>query len=72
MSDYHVNNQSQPIEPAVAENLQTRLGRLADASAELDPVEERSIAEEGLDADLASWAEYTSSRHRHRCGLENG
>jgi metal-responsive CopG/Arc/MetJ family transcriptional regulator len=52
-------NRSQAIEAALAEKLE-RLSRtrLARESANLDPAEERALAEEGLGADVASWPEY--------------
>jgi hypothetical protein len=58
MSDYHVEHRSQPLKPPVAENLRIRRVRLAELAARLDPAEERSIAEEGLEADVTSWPEY--------------
>jgi hypothetical protein len=58
MSDYHVDDQSQPLKPLVAETLWIRRVRLANMAARLDPAEERSIAEEGLEADMTSWPEY--------------
>jgi Arc/MetJ-type ribon-helix-helix transcriptional regulator len=52
-------NRSQAIESAVAEHLKrVRRTRLAEACSRLDPREERSLAEEGLGRDLASWPEY--------------
>ena len=46
------------IESAVAAGLaRLRRTRLADACAQLDPAEERRVAEEGLAADLADWPE---------------
>jgi len=52
-------NRSQAIEAAVVEKL-NRLdrSRLARESAKLDPTEERAMAEEGMNADLATWPEY--------------
>lgn len=52
-------NRSQAIEAAVAEQL-TRLKRtrLAEACGQLDPAEERGLAEEGLGSDFSSWPEY--------------
>jgi Arc/MetJ-type ribon-helix-helix transcriptional regulator len=52
-------NRSQAIESAVAEQLRRfRRTRLADACARLDADEERSLAEEGLATDFATWPEY--------------
>ena len=52
-------NRSQAIESAVADKL-SRLARtrLARESAKLDPLEEQSLADEGLATDLGSWPEY--------------
>jgi metal-responsive CopG/Arc/MetJ family transcriptional regulator len=52
-------NRSQAIEAAVVEKLD-RLdrSRLAREVAKLDPAEERAMAEEGMNADLATWPEY--------------
>jgi metal-responsive CopG/Arc/MetJ family transcriptional regulator len=52
-------NRSQAIEAAVAAQLsRLRRTRLAEACAQLDPAEERALAEEGLGSDLADWPEY--------------
>jgi metal-responsive CopG/Arc/MetJ family transcriptional regulator len=52
-------NRSQAIEAAVSEQLvRLRRTRLAEACAQLDPAEERALAEEGLGSDLAEWPEY--------------
>jgi len=53
------NNRSQAIQEAVDEKL-SRLARtrLAEECAKLDPVEESSLAEEGLQTDLGEWPEY--------------
>ncbi|HEU4632181.1 MAG TPA: ribbon-helix-helix domain-containing protein [Gemmatimonadaceae bacterium] len=52
-------NRSQAIEAAVAQQLdRIRRTRLAEACRQLDPAEERALAEEGLAADLADWPEY--------------
>lgn len=52
-------NRSQAIEAAVAEKLdRIRRGRLARESANLDPKEEKALAEEGLGAELEAWPEY--------------
>jgi hypothetical protein len=59
MPNHRNDNRNQVIEAAVTEDLvRSRRARLAHASARLDPAEERSIAEEGLETDLASWPEY--------------
>ena len=52
-------NRSQAIEEAVKEKL-SRLekSRLAREVSKLDPVFERSMAEEGLSQDHAEWPEY--------------
>jgi len=52
-------NRSRAVEQAVAEKL-ARLehGRLARECANLDPAFEKTIAEEGLTADLAAWPPY--------------
>jgi len=52
-------NRSQAIEAALADKLQ-RLARtrLARESANLNPREEKRLADEGLADDFASWPEY--------------
>ena len=52
-------NRSQAIELAIAEKLE-RLARtrLAREAAKLDRTEEKTLAEEGMDSELASWPEY--------------
>jgi metal-responsive CopG/Arc/MetJ family transcriptional regulator len=52
-------NRSQAIETALQEKL-ARLDRtrLARECAQLDPREERALAEEGLGSELAAWPEY--------------
>jgi Arc/MetJ-type ribon-helix-helix transcriptional regulator len=57
--DARYPNRSRAIEAAVAEQLD-RLDRrlLAEECAKLDPAAERSIAEEGLGSDAATWLEY--------------
>jgi len=52
-------NRSQAIEAALADTLQ-RLARtrLARESANLNPREEKRLADEGLADDFASWPEY--------------
>jgi metal-responsive CopG/Arc/MetJ family transcriptional regulator len=52
-------NRSQAIETAVAEKLErAQRARLARESAKLDPIEEKTLAEEGMGSDLAAWPEY--------------
>lgn len=57
--DARYPNRSQAIEAAIAAQLD-RLDRrrLAEECAKLDPAAERSLAEEGLGADMATWPEY--------------
>lgn len=52
-------NRSQAIELAIAEKLE-RLARtrLAREATKLDRTEEKTLAEEGMDSELASWPEY--------------
>lgn len=52
-------SRSQAIQEAVEEKL-ARLdrGRLARECAKLDPVFEKTLAEEGLSEDVATWPEY--------------
>ncbi|HLL48752.1 MAG TPA: hypothetical protein VK399_18770 [Longimicrobiaceae bacterium] len=50
---------SPAIEEALPEQLiQLRRARLAEACASLDPAEERALADEGLEGDVADWPEY--------------
>ena len=52
-------NRSRAVEVAVADNLaRLERTRLARECAKLDPSYERSLAEEGLSADLLEWPEY--------------
>ncbi len=53
------SSRSQAIEAAVAEKIE-RLehGRLARECAKLDPVFEKTLAEEGLSQELDEWPEY--------------
>lgn len=52
-------NRSQAIQQAVDEKLERlERGRLARESAKLDRRFERTLAEEGLSAELAEWPEY--------------
>ncbi len=57
--DARFPNRSQAIEASLTDTL-ARLDRrrLADACAQLDPAEERALAEEGLSQDAAAWPEY--------------
>jgi metal-responsive CopG/Arc/MetJ family transcriptional regulator len=56
---HRFSNRSQAIEAAVAEQVaRFRRTRLAEACAQLDPAEERALAEEGLGTDAATWPEY--------------
>ena len=52
-------NRSRAIQAAVEEKL-SRLehSRLAQECAKLDPSEERTLAEEGMASEMASWPEY--------------
>jgi len=52
-------NRSQAIEAALAEKLaRARRTRLARECANLDPDDEKALAEEGLAGDSGSWPEY--------------
>jgi metal-responsive CopG/Arc/MetJ family transcriptional regulator len=52
-------NRSRAVEAALVEKLERiRHTRLAQECAKLDPVEERALAEEGLQADQETWPEY--------------
>jgi metal-responsive CopG/Arc/MetJ family transcriptional regulator len=53
------NSRSEAIQKAVAEKL-ARLdrSRLARECSKLDPVEEQSLADEGIASDAATWPEY--------------
>ena len=52
-------SRSQAVQAAVQEKI-TRLGktRLAQECAKLDPLEEQSLADEGLAAEVAQWPPY--------------
>lgn len=57
--DARYPNRSQAIEAAVAAQLdRLERRRLIEECAKLDPAEERALAEEGLDDDVAAWPEY--------------
>ena len=52
-------NRSQAIEMAVRSTLdRLQRTRLAEACNQLDPDEERALAEEGIAGDLTEWPEY--------------
>jgi Arc/MetJ-type ribon-helix-helix transcriptional regulator len=52
-------NRSQAVESALADKLQrVARTRLARESAKLSPRDEKRLADEGLEYDLASWPEY--------------
>jgi Arc/MetJ-type ribon-helix-helix transcriptional regulator len=52
-------SRSHAIEFALTEQLaRLKRTRLAEACAQLDPAEERALAEEGLGTDLDGWPEY--------------
>lgn len=59
MPEHRTNDPRPPPETGfTAELLRLKPGQLAEACAKVDPVEERSIAEEGLATDMASWPKY--------------
>lgn len=59
VQDRVYSNRSEAIETAVAEKLsRIEKHRLAEECAKLDPTFERTMAEEGLAADLKEWPEY--------------
>lgn len=52
-------NRSKAIQEALRDKLtRMRRSRLARESAKLDPQTEQSLAEEGMDQELAAWPEY--------------
>ena len=52
-------NRSKAIQEAIQDKLtRMRRSRLARESAKLDPRMEQTLAEEGLDQELAAWPEY--------------
>lgn len=52
-------NRSHAIESAVHEQLvRLKHSRLAEVCSQLDPAEERTLAEEGLAGDIEDWPEY--------------
>lgn len=52
-------NRSQAIESAVIEKLERmRQTRLLSALSDLEPIEEKAMAEEGMASELRSWPEY--------------
>ncbi|MBI2571737.1 MAG: ribbon-helix-helix protein, CopG family [Candidatus Schekmanbacteria bacterium] len=59
IAEGHFPNRSSAIEVALEEKLEClSRARLARECAKLDPSEERALAEEGLNAELAAWPEY--------------
>ncbi len=57
--DARYPNRSQAIEAAIAAQLdRLECRRLIEECAKLDPAEERALAEEGLEADVAGWPEH--------------
>ena len=57
--DARYPSRSQAIEAAIAAQLaRLERRRLAEECAKLDPADERAVAEEGLNADVAAWPEY--------------
>lgn len=59
VSERHFPNRSQAIEAAVVEKLaRLRQTRLLSALNDLDPLEEKALAEEGMGNELGSWPEY--------------
>ncbi len=59
VSEGALPNRSRAIEEAVSDRIErvTR-GRLARECANLDPVSEQGLAEEGMDGELSGWPEY--------------
>ena len=52
-------SRSEAIQKAIAEKLvRMDRGRLARECSKLDPIEEQSIADEGIAADAETWPEY--------------
>ena len=52
-------NRSQAVQTAVREKIaRIKRRRLAEECAKLDPAMEKSLAEEGMSAELAQWPEY--------------
>jgi Arc/MetJ-type ribon-helix-helix transcriptional regulator len=52
-------NRSRAIEKAIEEKLERHArGRLARECSSLDPADEKALAEEGLNEELAGWPEY--------------
>lgn len=59
VSERHFANRSQAIQTAVDEKLaRIARSRLALECARLDPLFEQGLADEGLDAEMATWPEY--------------
>jgi len=59
VSKHIFQNRSQAVQEAVGDKLQRiKRSRLSKECAKLDPVFEKAMAEEGLNADLTEWPEY--------------
>ena len=59
VSQHVFPNRSKAIQAAIQEKLtRLRRNRLARESAKLDPQLEQTLAEEGMDLELAAWTEY--------------
>jgi metal-responsive CopG/Arc/MetJ family transcriptional regulator len=59
VDEHFFQNRSQAIQNAVSEKLaRMKRSRLSMECAKLDPVFERSMAEEGIAEDLSQWPEY--------------
>ena len=59
VTERRFSNRSQAIEQAVADQLERiERTRLARECARLDPVEERSLADEGLEMEADDWPAY--------------
>ena len=63
LRDGSYSNRSEAIEAVVTSQLERlERRRLIDACAQLDPAEERALAEEGLAEDAAAWPAYLGER----------
>ena len=59
IKEHRFMNRSQAIQEAVKEKLQKlKRSRLAEECSKLDPIFEKSLAEEGISEDLDKWPEY--------------
>ena len=59
VGQHHFPNRSQAIQQAIQEKLDRMRGsRLAEECSKLDPKFEKSMAEEGMSAELSEWPEY--------------